>query len=120
MSLAVEIILAVLCAALLLTLNRKLLFRLLHPSQKGALPVFAVVPATGNGDGLEHTLRHLLWLQEEKLSAFTILVVDAGLTPGGQDTLSAHHRKEPTHLICPAEEATLILQRKDAHDCCTL
>ena len=120
MTLAAEIILAVLCAALLLTLNRKLLFRLLHPSQKGALPVFAVVPATGNGDGLEHTLRHLLWLQEEKLSAFTILVVDAGLTPGGQDTLSALLRKEPTLLFCPAEEATLILQRKDAHDCCTL
>ena len=120
MTLAAEIILAVLCAALLLTLNRKLFFRLLHPSQKGTLPVFAVVPATGNGDGLEHTLRHLLWLQEEKLSAFTILVVDAGLTPGGQDTLSALLRKEPTLLFCPAEEATLILQRKDAHDCCTL
>ena len=120
MTLAAEIILAALCAALLLTLNRKLLFRLLHPSQKGTLPVFAVVPATGNGDGLEHTLRHLLWLQEEKLSAFTILVVDAGLTPGGQDTLSALLRKEPTLLFCPAEEATLILQRKDAHDCCTL
>ncbi|MBR2491532.1 MAG: hypothetical protein IKB65_08645 [Ruminiclostridium sp.] len=120
MTLAVEIILAVLCAALLLTLNRKLLFRLIHPSQKGTIPVFAVVPAAGDGEGLEHTLRHLLWLQEEKLSAFTILVVDAGLTPTGLDTVRALLRKEPTLLFCPAEEATLILQRKDAHDCCTL
>ena len=120
MTLAVEIILAVLCAALLLTLNRKLLFRLIHPSQKGTNPVFAVVPAAGDGDGLEHTLRHLLWLQEEKLSAFTILVVDAGLTPMGLDTVRALLRKEPTLLFCPAEEATLILQRKDDHDCCTL
>ena len=120
MTLAVEIILAVLCAALLLTLNRKLLFRLIRPSQKGTTPVFAVVPAAGDGDGLEHTLRHLLWLQEEKLSAFTILLVDAGLTTMGLDTVRALLRKEPTLLFCPAEEATLILQRKDAHDCCTL
>jgi len=120
MTLAVEILLAVLCAALLFTLDRKLLFRLLHPSQRGTVPVFAVLPASGDGDGLEHTLRHLLWLQEEKLSAFTILVVDAGLTPAGQEILSALLRKEPTLLFCPAEEATLILQRKDAHDCCTL
>ena len=120
MTLAAEIILAVLCAALLLTLNRKLLFLLIHPSQKGTTPVFAVVPANRDGEGLEHTLRHLLWLQEEKLSAFTILVVDAGLTPMGLDTVRALLRKEPTLLFCPAEEATLILQRKDDHDCCTL
>ena len=67
MTLAIEFILAFLCAALLLSLSRVVFSRLVSPCQQGAVPVFAVVPAVGDGEGLEQTLRHLHWLREEKL-----------------------------------------------------
>lgn len=76
-----EILMALLCAALLLWFNRLIFTRLISPAQQGTVPVFAVIPAVGDGDGLEQTLRHLHWLQGEKLSQFTLLIVDAGLTP---------------------------------------
>lgn len=64
---------ALLCAALLLWFNRLIFTRLISPAQQGTVPVFAVIPAVGDGDGLEQTLRHLHWLQGEKLSQFTLL-----------------------------------------------
>ena len=110
-----EILVALLCAALLLCLNRLIFTRLISPTQQGTVPVFAVIPANGDGEGLEQTLRHLHWLKTEKLSRFTVVVVDAGLTPTGLSTVLALRRKDPTLLFCPAEEATLILKRKDDH-----
>ena len=56
---------ALLCAALLLWFNRLIFTRLISPAQQGTVPVFAVIPAVGDGDGLEQTLRHLHWLQGE-------------------------------------------------------
>lgn len=112
---AAETILALLGAALLLCLNRWIFTRLISPHQAGALPVFAVLPATGDGQGLEQALRHLDWLRTEKLSRFTVVLVDSGLTPEGLDTVQALLRKDPTLLFCPAEEATWILKRKDDH-----
>ena len=53
---------ALLCAALLLWFNRLIFTRLISPAQQGTVPVFAVIPAVGDGDGLEQTLRHLHWL----------------------------------------------------------
>ena len=100
-----EILMALLCAALLLWFNRLIFTRLISPAQQGTVPVFAV----------EQTLRHLHWLQGEKLSQFTLLIVDAGLTPAGQDLVQALQRKDTSLLFCPAEEATLILKRKDDH-----
>ena len=77
-----EILLALFGSALLVLLGHWLLLRLLSPAQAGTMPVFAVIPAAGDGEGLEQTLRHLRWLQGEKLAPFTPLVVDAGLAPG--------------------------------------
>lgn len=108
-----EMILALLCVAVLLVTGRLLLLHLLSPTQQGTVPVFAVIPAAGDGEGLEHTLRHLHWLREEKLSHFTLLIVDAGLTPAGRALVNALQRKDPALLFCPAEEATLILKRRD-------
>lgn len=110
-----EILAALLCAVLLLCLNRLLFTRLIAPTQQGTVPVFAVIPASGDGDGLEQTLRHLHWLKTEKLSRFTVVIVDAGLTQAGLDLVQALKRKDASLLFCPAEEATLILQRKDDH-----
>lgn len=113
MTLAIEFALALLCAALLFCLHRAFFWRFTAPVHN--TPVFAVIPAVGDGEDLEQTLRHLQWLRSEKLTRFTILVVDAGLTPQGLDTIRALGNKDPTLLFCPAEEATLILQRKDDH-----
>ena len=110
-----EILMALLCAALLLWFNRLIFTRLISPAQQGTVPVFAVIPAVGDGDGLEQTLRHLHWLQGKKLSQFTLLIVDAGLTLTGQNLVQALQRKDTSRLFCPAEEATLILKRKDDH-----
>ena len=49
------------------------------------------------------------------LARFTILVVDAGLTPDGQGTVQALGRRDSTLLFCPAEEVSLILKRKNDH-----
>ena len=110
-----EILLAILCTALIFCLYRLLFSRLLSLGQTGTVPVFAVVPAAGDGEGLEQTLRHLTWLKREKLSRFTVLVVDAGLTPEGLTLVRALGKQDPSLLFCPAEEATLVLQRKDEH-----
>ena len=104
---------ALLCVTVLLITGRLLVLHLLAPTQQGTVPVFAVLPAAGDGEGLEHTLRHLHWLREEKLSHFTVLIVDAGLTPVGQELVTTLQRKDPALLFCPAEEATLILKRRD-------
>lgn len=108
-----EILMALLCVVVLLVVNRLIFLHLVSPAQQGTIPVFAVIPAAGDGEGLEHTLRHLHWLREEKLSQFTLLIVDAGLTPAGQDLVQTLGRKDPSLLFCPAEEATFILKRKD-------
>ena len=107
-----EILLALFGSALLVLLGHWLLLRLLSPAQTGTMPVFAVIPAAGDGEGLEQTLRHLRWLQGEKLAPFTPLVVDAGLSPQGLALVQALQRRDPTLLFCPAEEATYILQSK--------
>lgn len=110
-----EILLALFGSALLVLLGHWLLLRLLSPAQTGTMPVFAVIPAAGDGEGLEQTLRHLRWLQGEKLAPFTPLVVDAGLSPQGLALVQALQRRDPTLLFCPAGEATYILQRKGDH-----
>ena len=109
-----ELLWILLAAFLLLFLNQWIFTHLLRPTA-GTLPVCAVIPVTGDAEGLEQTLRHLDWLRREKFSRFTILVVDAGLTPDGQGTVQALGRRDSTLLFCPAEEVSLILKRKNDH-----
>ena len=63
-----EILLALFGSALLVLLGHWLLSFRCSPAQTGTMPVFAVIPAAGDGEGLEQTLRHLRWLQGEKLA----------------------------------------------------
>lgn len=110
-----ELLWILLAVVLLLFLNQLIFTHLLRPTA-GTLPMFAVVPVTGDGEGLEQTLRHLNWLRREKFSRFTVLVVDAGLTPDGHSAVQALGRQDSTLLFCPAEEALrLMLKRKDDH-----
>ena len=80
-----EILLALFGSALLVLLGHWLLLRLLSPAQTGTMPVFAVIPAAGDGEGLEQTLRHLRWLQGEKLAPFTPLVCLLYTSPSPRD-----------------------------------
>lgn len=43
----------------------------------GPDPVFAVIPARGGGEGLEQTVKGLLWLQGGEMTGFTVVVADA-------------------------------------------
>lgn len=101
-----ELLWILLAAILLLFLNQSIFTHLLRPTE-GTLPVFAVIPVTGDAEGLEQTLRHLNWLRREKYARFTILVVDAGLTPAGHGTVQAFGREDSTLLFCPAEDISL-------------
>lgn len=49
----------------------------------GRCPVRAVVSASGSGDGLEQTVRGLLWLQRSGLWRGDIAIQDDGLDPAG-------------------------------------
>lgn len=49
----------------------------------GSCPVQAVVTATGGGEGLEQTIKSLLWLRKNRLWSGTISIRDGGLTHDG-------------------------------------
>lgn len=49
----------------------------------GPCPVEVVIPAAGTGDGLEQTVRGLLWLRRTGLLRCTLSIRDEGLTEGG-------------------------------------
>lgn len=54
--------------------------RLLLP---GPCPVRALVEGRGGGDGLEHTVRGLLWLRRTGLWRGTVVIENCGLDAGG-------------------------------------
>lgn len=49
----------------------------------GGCPVRMVVTATGGGEGLEQTIKGLLWLQKNRLWYGTIAIRDGGLSHDG-------------------------------------
>lgn len=49
----------------------------------GSCPVEAVVIAAGSGEGLEQTIRGLLWLQKNRLWSGAITIRDGGLDQNG-------------------------------------
>ena len=49
----------------------------------GPGPIQAVVTATGGGEGLEQTIKGLLWLRRNRLWCGTIAIRDGGLTHEG-------------------------------------
>lgn len=49
----------------------------------GSCPVEAVVIAAGSGEGLEQTVRGLLWLRKNRLWEGTITIRDGGLDQNG-------------------------------------
>ena len=77
----VEILLSLLAVFGLLCLSWLLFGRLLSPASWSA-PAYAVVPARGDGAGLEQTVKGLLWLRAGHLERFRLARLLADREPG--------------------------------------
>ena len=96
----VEILLSLLAVFGLLCLSWLLFGRLLSPASWSA-PAYAVVPARGDGAGLEQTVKGLLWLRAGHLARFTLVIADAGLDSEGRRLARLLADREPGVLLCP-------------------
>lgn len=77
--------------------------RLLAPiGTKG--PIWAVLPASGDGEGLEHDLRGLLWLRQSGMACLRVVIADCGLTGEGRELAGLLSRREEDIAFCPAAE----------------
>lgn len=82
--------------------------RLLAPiGTKG--PVWAILPATGDGEGLEHDLRGLLWLRQSGMACLRVVITDCGLSSQGRELAGLLSRREVDVSFCPAAELTKII-----------
>ena len=97
-----QVPLALLAAAGLLALGWALFGKLLAPAGAGA-PVYAVVPAAGDGGALEQTVKGLLWLRGGELARFTIVIADGGLDPAGRARAAALLARDRGIVLCPAD-----------------
>lgn len=96
-----EIVLALLAAAGLLSLGWLIFGRLLSPVGKGR--VYAVLPAWGDGEALEYGVAGLKWLEGGGLARFPIVVADAGLSQVGLALAQALVEQYPGLTICPLD-----------------
>ena len=85
-----QVLLALLAAVGLLALGWLTFGRLLTPvGGGGGGPVYAVVPASGDGAHLEQDVKGLLWLRGGELARFTIVIADGGLDGTGRAVAAA-------------------------------
>ena len=98
-----EIVLALLAAAGLLWLCLLLFSRLFAGAGTRGGPVYAVVPARGDGELLEGEVRRLLWLRGGRCP-MSIIIADAGLTPAGQAAATALLARNPGLVVCPMDQ----------------
>lgn len=99
-----EIVACLLAAAGLLALGWLVFGRLLAPVGGSAGGrVYAVIPASGDAETLEHDVSGLLWLRGGGLAHFTIVIADAGLTPAGQAVASVLAGRGSGVVLCSAE-----------------
>ena len=66
--------------------------------------VTTVVTAQGNGEGLEQTLKSLIWLQENGTVPGQIILADAGLNEEGKILTRLIVKKYTGVVVCNAEE----------------
>ena len=98
-----EVILALLASAGLLALAWVSFGRLLLPVGTWG-PAYAVVPASGDGAGLEQAVKGLLWLRGGNLARFTIVIADKGLNPAGRAVAAALLADSTGLVVCPADQ----------------
>ena len=103
MNVLLEIILGLLAAAGLLWLCWLLFGRLLcEGGAERSGPVYAVIPADGDGERLEGEVKRLLWLRGGQCR-FTLIIADRGLNPAGRAAAAALLAQNPGLVVCPAE-----------------
>ena len=107
-----EVILALLAVAGLMSLSWLLMGRILTPV--GSEETVSLVPGTGDGETLEQSVRGLLWLRGGGMLAGNILMVDCGLTQTGRAVAAALCLREPGMESCPASELSVYIKRKAA------
>lgn len=107
MRIIVEIIVAFLAAGGLLALGWFLFGRLLSPV--AGENVFAVIPARGAGDRLEHDVSGILWLRAGGMARMTVVIVDDGLDCEGLAVASALLERDSGIRFCRREELEEIL-----------
>jgi hypothetical protein len=111
-----EIMAALLAASALLMLGWFLFGKLLLPAGRDGTPVYAVVPARGRGEGLEHTIDGLFWLLGSDLARFTIVVADGGLDREGLAAVRALSRGRQNVVVCPMAELEGYLIKETTKD----
>lgn len=95
---------AMLAAVGLLALAWLCFGKLLLPvSGEGGGPVYAVLPAAGEGETLEHDVRALCWLRGSEAARFTIVIADGGLSEQGRAAALALMRQRGGMVLCPLE-----------------
>ena len=99
-----QVLLALLAAVGLLALGWLTFGRLLTPvGGGGGGPVYAVVPASGDGAHLEQDVKGLLWLRGGELARFTIVIADGGLDGTGRAVAAARLARGQGIVLSPAE-----------------
>lgn len=77
-----------------------LLGRLLRPVKGGG--VLAVIPTRGTGEGLEQSVRMLIWLRSLGLLTCPVVIADLGLGQAGQDVALRLAARWPEVIVWPA------------------
>ena len=88
-----------------------LLGRLLAPiGTKG--PIWAVLPASGDGQNLEHDLRGLLWLRQSGMACLRVVIADCGLNDQGRKLAALLSRREEDVTVCPADRVSELIHSR--------
>ena len=109
MQIFLEALVALLAAAGLLGLGWLLFGKLLAPIGEAGR-TFAVVPASGDAETLEHDVQGLLWLRGGNLARFTVVIADCGLSDQGRILALLLQRREPGLVLCPADRLAALME----------
>ena len=110
MQIVLEAALALLIVFGLLGLGWLLFGKLVAPvGEEGR--VFAVIPARGDAETLEHDVQGLLWLRGSDRAAFTVVIADYGLSDQGRILALLLQRREPGLCYCRSEDLPALLSR---------
>lgn len=112
-----ELLLTLLAAAGLLALGWVLFGKLVAPVGSLETPVYAVLPASGGGEGLEHAVQGLLWLRGGQLAQCTIVIADGGLDKSGR-AVAAALCGQGQAVLCPIEDLPGLLRQGAAPETC--